>query len=482
MLSLDFLRNLIPLGICLALSYFITTRVVESRRLRHIPGPRWTAWTNMWLMNRQLGGRVARELAEMHKTYGPIIRIAPNWVVISDPKELRKVWAARGPWYRGRWYELFRLDQPIETVLSQRDDTEHNWLRTKLLPGYTGKDVDDLHPNVDQRMLDFINLIERKYISTDDDYRPMDLAQKAQFLTLDVISTLAFGQCFGCLETDTDLYKHVLATNASIPVVVALSLIPDWLPLLANPVVRFFLPKAPLEGVKHTMDLATAAAEKRYGPNKIVKRDMLGSFVSHGLPLENAPVETFGQIGAGSDTTATAMRMTLLYLMTNPEAYQSLRTEVDEAVADGRITSSPISEAEARNLPYLQGVIREGLRVWPPVAGLMPKICDTDKVVCGKKIPAGTNVAWAAIAVLRDKAVFGEDAECFRPSRWVLETDKDKLRVMEQVCMLSFGTSSRWECLGKNIALLELNKVFVEVRFMFSFSTLLTFPVGKSPL
>ncbi|KAH8884137.1 cytochrome P450 CYP570A1 [Thozetella sp. PMI_491] len=457
-------------GVCLLGSYFIALRIAAARRLRHIPSPGLAPWTSLWLVHRHLGGRIARELADLSRRYGAIYRIAPNWVVISDPVEVQRVWQARGPWYRGRWYEMFRFDQPVETVMSLRDNANHAALRSKLLPGYMGKDVDNLHLIVDQRMMDFVALIEQKYMSTDKDFRPMDLAEKAQFLTLDVISSLAVGNSFGCLAEDRDTFGQIASVTQSVPLITAMSIVPSSLLLLQNPIARALLPKDKIEGVMRMMAIAQKNAATRYGPDSITARDMLGSFVAHGLQYNNAWLETFGQIGAGTDTTATAIRMTLLYLMTNPDAYSKLRAEIDMAISDGKIKSSPITDAEAKQLPYLQAVIREGLRIWPPVTGLMPKICDTEQVVCGKKIPPGTNVCWAAIAVLRNKEVFGDDAECFRPDRWLQETDTEKLKEMKQVQMLCFGTSSRWECLGKTIALIELNKVFVELFRRFDMS------------
>jgi cytochrome P450 len=79
--------------------------------------------------------------------------------------------------------------------------------------------------------------------------------------------------------------------------------------------------------------------------------------------------------------------------MTNPQVYARFQAEIDQRVAAGRI-SSPITDAEARNFPYLQAVIREGLRMLPPATGLLPKVSHKDEVVCGVHIPAGTNVAW----------------------------------------------------------------------------------------
>lgn len=56
---------------------------------------------------------------------------------------------------------------------------------------------------------------------------------------------------------------------------------------------------------------------------------------------------------AGSDTTASTIRCTMLYLMTTPRVYQKLKQVVREAVEEGRV-SSPIKQDEARHIPYLQ--------------------------------------------------------------------------------------------------------------------------------
>lgn len=91
--------------------------------------------------------------------------------------------------------------------------------------------------------------------------------------------------------------------------------------------------------------------------------------------------------------------------------------------------------------------------------------------MCGVKVPGGTNVGWSARAVLRDKEVFGEDAEVFSPARWLERADSkegnrdgetERLGRMERTVELVFG-QGKWGCLGKPISLLEINKVLVEV-------------------
>lgn len=72
----------------------------------------------------------------------------------------------------------------------------------------------------------FVDLIERKYVSEGPLYRPMDLALKAQYLTIDIIGDLAFGKQFGHLEQDADVYEYIARTEQSMPVMMLFSVYP----------------------------------------------------------------------------------------------------------------------------------------------------------------------------------------------------------------------------------------------------------------
>jgi cytochrome P450 len=123
---------------------------------------------------------------------------------------------------------------------------------------------------------------------------------------------------------------------------------------------------------------------------------------------------------------------------------------------------SPISDEEARKMPYLQAIIKEGLRIWPPVQGLsskeVPKGGDT---ISGVFLPGGTAIGYSFSAIFRSKEIWGGDADEFRPERWLIE-DKARLKDMDAVWELIFAYG-RWQCLGKNVAMIELNKVIIEV-------------------
>jgi cytochrome P450 len=87
------------------------------------------------------------------------------------------------------------------------------------------------------------------------------------------------------------------------------------------------------------------------------------------------------------------------------------------------------------------------------------------ETIDGKPVPAGTLIAPNFWATGRLATVFGADADVFRPERWI-EAGGDERAEMRRVAELAFGYG-RWGCAGKMIALLELNKVFVEVSFLF---------------
>lgn len=153
--------------------------------------------------------------------------------------------------------------------------------------------------------------------------------------------------------------------------------------------------------------------------------------------------------------------------MTSPRIYSKLQAEIDNAISLGKISSPVIRDEEGRNLPYLQAVIKEGLRVFPPGTGLMAKLVPPQgDTVNGVFIPGGTKIGFNIWAVMRDTDVFGSDATSFRPERW-LEANEEQYAKMEKNHELVWGYG-KYVCLGRSVALVELNKIFVEVRYFYT--------------
>lgn len=205
--------------------------------------------------------------------------------------------------------------------------------------------------------------------------------------------------------------------------------------------------------------------------------------MQHGLSQPECEAEGLLALAAGSETTATVMRMTLLCLLASPPVYQKLKIEVKRAVRSGGI-SDPVSFGQAKALPYLtvrdpcrlitmylwrlmdnvtpQAVVMEGMRMRPGTVGAFSKVVPPHgETVGGFFIPGGTLIAANIPGLLRDTEVFGPDAAIFRPERW-LEADDAQMAEMVGTVELMFG-SGRWMCAGRPIAYMELYKIFFEV-------------------
>jgi hypothetical protein len=87
-------------------------------------------------------------------------------------------------------------------------------------------------------MIRFVRLIEEKYLSTDTEYHPTDFAVKLQYYIIDVISKIAFGESFGFMDADDDLWGFIQQTHDSQPMFQMASLIPWLVGLMQSPVMK----------------------------------------------------------------------------------------------------------------------------------------------------------------------------------------------------------------------------------------------------
>ena len=392
---------------------------------------------------------------------GPLVRIGPDWVVCSDPAEIRRIWSVHSGYYRSPWYKAARLNPDEDNVLTVTENKTHHRLRAHLLAGYAGKGIDNEEQRVDEQIKKLIALVERKYLSTRKTMRPCNLARTMQYLTQDVITAVGFGKAAGYLDVDEDMFGVLETSEFVLLPVHIISLLPILRKLLETSLVKPFLPKpTDKHGVGRFLGVVKSHVDTRYGPDKIRNNDVIQTFVDSGLSRSQVESEALVTMFGGTDTTATGLRNTVFYLSTNPNVYRLLQAEIDAAAKSA--TRPIIADNHAKSLPYLQACIKEGLRLWPPSMGLMGKISDQDDVVCGIKVPAKTQVAWAALAVMKDRAVFGENAGVFEPRRWI-DAEPAQLKEMEATYGLVFAGGTRWECLGRRLAYVELGKALFEV-------------------
>lgn len=96
----------------------------------------------------------------------------------------------------------------------------------------------------------------------------------------------------------------------------------------------------------------------------------------------------------------------------------------------------------------------------------------------GRFIPGGTRIGWSGWAMCRREDIWGTDSHEFRPERWLTEgqggtTPAENVRKMEATIDMIFG-HGRYQCLGRPVAFIELNKVFFEASFFQTPSTFLS--------
>ncbi|KAG9441570.1 hypothetical protein H6P81_017424 [Aristolochia fimbriata] len=117
---------------------------------------------------------------------------------------------------------------------------------------------------------------------------------------------------------------------------------------------------------------------------------------------------------AGSDTSSVTVEWAMSELLRNPESMARARTELDEVTGE----RAEVEELDIPRLPYLQAVVKETLRLHPPVPFLIPHRAECDVEIAGYTLPKHTKVIVNAWAIGKDGEVW-ENPECFNPERFL---------------------------------------------------------------
>ncbi|EOA23872.1 hypothetical protein CARUB_v10017089mg [Capsella rubella] len=115
----------------------------------------------------------------------------------------------------------------------------------------------------------------------------------------------------------------------------------------------------------------------------------------------------------GTDTTYALLEWAMTELLHHPECLERLQEEV-RTICKGK---SRVSEEDIQEMKYLKAVIKETLRLHPPLPLMVPHESTQDVKLRDYHIPAGTQVMINAWAIGREAATWGPDAEEFKPER-----------------------------------------------------------------
>ncbi|KAI9161327.1 hypothetical protein LWI28_016372 [Acer negundo] len=144
---------------------------------------------------------------------------------------------------------------------------------------------------------------------------------------------------------------------------------------------------------------------------------------------------------ASVDSTSTAMQSAMAELINRPEIFKKLREEINSVVGSNQL----VKESDVPNLPYLQAVLKETLRLHPP-GPMLRRTATVDSKINGYDIKAGTKMFVNCYAIMRDPNVW-KDPEKFMPERFLDCCDRVMDFKGQDFGYLPFG-SGRRACFG----------------------------------
>ncbi|KAG2635269.1 dimethylnonatriene synthase-like [Panicum virgatum] len=174
--------------------------------------------------------------------------------------------------------------------------------------------------------------------------------------------------------------------------------------------------------LEHVLDVHNE--RRQLEGDRFVARDMVDVLLQRAddpnleVPMSRDNVKALVQdlLIGGTDTSWMTIEWAVSELLRNPDLLAKATMELDRVVGDDR-DDRLVRENDLPNLPYIDWIIKETLRVHPAAPMLTPRLAREDASAGGYDIPAGTTVLVNAWAIARDPALW-DAAEEFRPERF----------------------------------------------------------------
>ncbi|KAG8709037.1 hypothetical protein FRC09_000904 [Ceratobasidium sp. 395] len=298
--------------------------------------------------------------------------------------------------------------------------------------------------------------------------------------TLDIIGVAGFDYHFNSLKNeDQDELSRAFAKVFSsgqqmTPWTFLIGLIPGMRLLPNSRASRIQANKKIMNriGKRLVEEKKAALVEEQKTGSAAQGRDLLTLLIKSNMAYENenhrmSDEEVLAQIAtflvAGHETTATATTWALYALTKHPECQKKLRREL----LDSGLGDEP-SMAELDRLPYLDNVVRETMRVHPAVTSTAREVTHDVQIPVSKSfqdrygvertsigVQKGDTVIIPILVMNRNKEIWGEDAEVFRPERWdnLPENVKDMPGVWDHLMSFISGPHA---CIGFRFAIIEM--------------------------
>lgn len=296
-------------------------------------------------------------------------KVTPNTVV--PDVEMPKVMDGRGG--------ILPAPNGIHTILTA-DRHAHSRMRRNVSHAFSEKAMRSQESYVQMYVDQLINGIKK----ASADGSPQNMLNWFNFTTFDIIGDLAFGEPFGCLR---DNAYHVWITS----IMKGIQSNP-WIQFgmyykISNLIMRFIIPKGLVEARLRNYRISAEKMDRRLA-NPEDRQDFTSYMTRHndekGLSEQELRTMATTLIIAGSETSATLLTGTTYNVLSKPYVYERLAKEIrDRFKKEEDITFVAVNECK-----YLLAVLEEGLRAYPPVPALLPRMVPPGgEVICGQWVP-----------------------------------------------------------------------------------------------
>lgn len=464
-------------------------------RLASVPGPFLARFTDLWYAYRMYRGDFEKENLELHRKHGmlthlrtksdydtnvagffagPIVRYGVDRYSISDPMAAKVIYGTGTKSAKSSWYESWSNPHPDAwNLFGDRDARRHAANRRQYQNTYSMSSLVNYESFVDDCADLFCQRLEE--MSARDGWgRAVDMGHWLQCYAFDVIGMITYSKRIGFLDLGEDVGGVMQNLEDHLAYASLIGIYP-WLHPIVFP-IRNWLAGSRGKGrqyiINYTQECMAAhqAKPKAEFPEKGEDGEQTGAldFLSKFMRKNSEDPAAFttyhalagctSNMVAGSDTTSISLSAILYYVLRDPAVLKRLRDEIDAQCPQDK-TSPHITFSQSNDMPYLQAVIKEALRVHPatglPLERIVPKGGATisgvffPEGVSSSHVSAGTpqiNNEFSQVTVgincwveHSNKAIFGEDADIFNPDRW-LQDDKERLSTMTRhwmpVCLL----------------------------------------------
>ncbi|EIN14547.1 cytochrome P450 [Punctularia strigosozonata HHB-11173 SS5] len=432
----------------------VVYRLSPFHPLYRYPGPVVCRITRLWAWRKVAGGYQHRYYRALHQRYGPIVRTGPNHLHICDAKAVNALFSVNTAFRKSERYIVANPPTSLGSLLSLSDPQAHSRRRRLWEPAFTASSLKEYEGMLNNRVSQLVRALDKRKGGS------VNLADWLSFMAFDFMGDFAFDGLFNLLQAGEDKAKLMQSIGDGLRFQELLGTIPwirDFYHLFApssSSAKRFY--KAGADVLQARM----ARGQTTKGLFYYILGENDERAGSTQLQFPTLVSEATLAVAAGSDTTGTALSNAFYYLVTHPEAYRRLRTEIDSVAPRETEILDPSTLV---NLPYLHAVINETLRLAPAIPNGVQRILprtEQPKLIGEYLVPPGTSVQVSTYTIHRDPRYVAPHPEEFKPERWLKDNkwsqDKDFRLVREVFMPFSVGPTN---CVGKSLAMMELRTV-----------------------